>query len=1749
MIYKVKKIALLIVGLVCLSSWNITAQCTVGDLDSDADGICDIEDKDDDNDGILDEKETVCSASLTDFTFYGDAISSVDANTIYLNSPGAWRTSYSNETLSLPVHIKFLADKNHYKMIGFLPIDATERVDSWNGGGYKLYTHQSDIVYAKLPNQWTFILNGIDNKVMELDISETGRLTVTLEGTVIYTGTAPVNDYRLAVSANNGGTFEDVVITYKQPSCNIQDIDTDGDNIPNRLDLDSDGDNCVDAFEGDAEFGLNDMDGNGRLTGGVDTNPASPTYGVPMIATNTLGQGIGESATTQLLNNDSRECMCIASNNPTDADNDGICAAVDICDNIPNNQLGTPCNDGDNSTINDIWDDVTCSCTGTRICVPGDLDTDADGVCDIEDQDDDNDGILDENETVCNFPLQDLDIYGDAVDSVGLDKIFLTANNAWRSSYSTEIFSLPIHLEFRADVSTLKMIGFLPLGHAERVGGYEDSAYKLYIHTNSRVYGKLPYAWNFWTGIANEQLIEMDIDLEGNLTVKANERVVYTGIAPISDYRLAITSHSGGSFDDLFIAHGNIPCQIQELDTDEDTTPNRLDLDSDNQEVGNATIPQDVLVDFRECMCIAANNPTDTDNDGICDDIDTCDNLDNALIGTSCNDGNSNTINDTWQSTCECAGTPTCTPGATDTDADGICDVEDKDDDNDGILDENETTCGMELTNLSTDGTAIDSIFPNKILLTDNNDAWRTSYSVDTFSLPIHLEFSINIDDIKKMIGFLPLGAKETETNYNDEAYKLYISGDTRRLYGKLPGAWALDLAITDLFFKMDIDIDGNLSVKMGDNEVYAATVPITDYRLAVTSYNGGSFENLVINHKQIPCVMQDLDTDGDGTPNRLDLDSDGDLCVDAFEGDADFELNDMDADGRLTGGIDTNPTSPTYGAPIVADTLGQGIGESTIAYTPEVEFRECICIAANNPTDSDGDGICDAIDDAPVIFSPEGQFFHNNITTELSTTIIGAAIHYTIDGSAPDLSSPIYNAPITMDSTTQIKAIVAYPSGGISSTAIERYVEIANDLANFDSNLPIILIETYNTGINRIDQTTTFASIIEPDAATGRAQITDAPTYSGLMGLNVRGASSAGFPKKQYKVETWNENKEDIDVEILGMPAESDWILSASGGYDNAYLQNPLMYHMAREMGRYAPRTEFVEVYINQNGDDISSADYVGLYAWTEKIKRDKDRVDIAKLKPDENTHPDITGGYMFKIESGNITWVTDSIPRIEEIYPKVYESSDEQKNYIRTYIQDLENTVFSDDWLDPDIGYKSYIDLESFVWEKVMRIFAKDPDGMGLSSYYYKDKDGPLKAGPIWDFDRTMNSLDSRDDIPDEWFVNDPPSYFNLWWWTRMTEDPDWRVEWHDQWFEQRREGVFHMNAINHVIDSMAAIIDEAEDRNYNRWNGTHWLYAYRYDGTFESEVEAFRDWIDTRVHWIDSQLVANPDFSHPSGLLPAGTSITLTNTHGSGVIYYTVDGTDPRLPGGALSSSAMQYTNPIPVNGVAEISARIFVDGLWGEELQSPWGAICTQQYQIPQDYSAVIINEIMYHPDSLCAPAENDELDFVEITNSGNSTVNLSFAKFTKGIDYNFPFGSILAPGQFLVVAENKPIFDANYNTIADGQFKGTLSNSGDSLVLKDMFDNVIDIVDFNDKNPWDEHPDGQGSSLELLDPNSDNDDPINWFRSDNPCGTPGAANSRICTSTADIIVINEINYNSNNGVTDPGGLGRTLQSNR
>ena len=182
------------------------------------------------------------------------------------------------------------------------------------------------------------------------------------------------------------------------------------------------------------------------------------------------------------------------------------------------------------------------------------------------------------------------------------------------------------------------------------------------------------------------------------------------------------------------------------------------------------------------------------------------------------------------------------------------------------------------------------------------------------------------------------------------------------------------------------------------------------------------------------------------------------------------------------------------------------------------------------------------------------------------------------------------------------------------------------------DSNLPIVVIET-DGGINIPDEPKvpgTMKIIWHQDGSRNYMSDIDNPellNYDGRIGIERRGSSSQTmFNKKPYALETReNDDITNRNVSILGMPAENDWVLN-SLAYDQTGMRDVLAYELSNRLGQYASRSVYCEVVIN--------GDYKGLYAFMEKIKPDKNRVNIEEMDPTCNNYPEVTGGYITKAD-----------------------------------------------------------------------------------------------------------------------------------------------------------------------------------------------------------------------------------------------------------------------------------------------------------------------------------------------------------------------------------------------------------------------------------------------------------------------------------------------------------------------------------
>ena len=415
-------------------------------------------------------------------------------------------------------------------------------------------------------------------------------------------------------------------------------------------------------------------------------------------------------------------------------------------------------------------------------------------------------------------------------------------------------------------------------------------------------------------------------------------------------------------------------------------------------------------------------------------------------------------------------------------------------------------------------------------------------------------------------------------------------------------------------------------------------------------------------------------------------------------------------------------------------------------------------------------------------------------------------------------------------------------------------------------SNLPIIKIDTYGRTIPYYGYIVADMKIIRNGDDERNYPDNPPNDYDGRIEIKTRGHSSYYFfPKKQYRIETQDSLGNNLNVSLLGLPAENDWILY--GPYsDKSLIRNVLAYTLAAEINDWAPRTEFCEIMLNGN--------YLGVYVLTEKIKRDDSRVNITKLLPGENSEPEITGGYIFKrdrVDGGNAIQLNTGLEFVV-IEPDKDNITSSQENWLKKYLNDFESALYN------SIGnYRDYIDVLSFVDNFLIVEFTKNIDGYRLSTYFYKDRNEKIKAGPVWDYNLSFGNADYNDGWSSEGWYYPLIWGMDIYWFDDLINNPEFSNLCAKRW-QELRQNTFNIPHIFSMIDEWVELLSESRERNFERWPvlGTYiwpnpgypesgsetWVPPWNdppqsgAPTTYEEEIEYLKDFTLGRVQWMDEQ-----------------------------------------------------------------------------------------------------------------------------------------------------------------------------------------------------------------------------------------------------------------------------------------------------
>jgi hypothetical protein len=734
-----------------------------------------------------------------------------------------------------------------------------------------------------------------------------------------------------------------------------------------------------------------------------------------------------------------------------------------------------------------------------------------------------------------------------------------------------------------------------------------------------------------------------------------------------------------------------------------------------------------------------------------------------------------------------------------------------------------------------------------------------------------------------------------------------------------------------------------------------------------------------------------------------------------------------------------------------------------------------------------------------PAFSVEEGVYTNTILTVSLSAP--SGEIRYTVDGTVPGTSSLLYTNPLSVSTAKTIKARVFQDGLFPSAVIAKSYMLVDNTLATFKSKLPLMIITTSGRGIAdhpAPGTTRTFGSMATLETYRGLSSAYVKPEYLGQCGISIRGQSSAGFPKKPYRLELEDAYRLNRSASLLGLPSGNDWVLN-NPYTDKPFLQNFLAYELFEKMGHYSVRRRFVEVFVNVvNGRISYPRDYVGVYLLVEKIEVDQNRVPIQRLTPYDTTEPNISGGYMFKKDkdtTGDLNFSTlggagFSAQNLKIHEPKPREISTAQLNWLVNYLRQFERSLYATDWKTATgtNHYSWYIDVDSFVDQHWIVEYSKQIDGYRLSNYMQKDRNGKVKMEPIWDYNLSFGNADYADGWNTSgWYYNVTSADDHIWLRRLMfgttstsgtTGDPDFNQRIADRW-SQLRTNVFAVSNVLARVDEMSSLLTDAANRDFQKWPrlGTYvWPNPsfYATPTTYAGIITAMKNWIRGRFTWIDSQFIIAPRFSLPTGRVPPGIDVSIT---GVGNIYYTLDGADPRLPGGARSSAATLYSGPIHLSANSRIVARTFTG--------TKWSGPGVSTYIIQPVLLA--LTEIMYHP----APPPDgsaftaDDFEFLEFKNTGSRPINLQGFRIVGGVDFSFPSYLLNTGGRVLVV-KNRLAFESRYGTGLPvvGEYTGALDNSGERITVTGPFQEIV--LSFAYKDSWFPITDGPGFSLVLAD---------------------------------------------------------------
>ena len=742
----------------------------------------------------------------------------------------------------------------------------------------------------------------------------------------------------------------------------------------------------------------------------------------------------------------------------------------------------------------------------------------------------------------------------------------------------------------------------------------------------------------------------------------------------------------------------------------------------------------------------------------------------------------------------------------------------------------------------------------------------------------------------------------------------------------------------------------------------------------------------------------------------------------------------------------------------------------------------------------------------APV-FSVSGGAYRSPRSVTLSSPVPATTIRYTTDGSEPTSTSRRYDGSIGVDRTMSIRAACFKSGFAPSRTATQSY------LIDEDLELPVFYVSIdpeflwddeigiYVEGVNgKTGNCSTeprnwnqdweypgHVTFLEPDGEVGFAQ--DA-------GISITGGCTRRKPQKSLKISSSSRyGYKEIDYRFFPGDDQDEFrdikLRNSGNDWSQTMMRDALLHVLGDaggdlEIQRYRPAVLFLngEYWGIHNIRDVQNEDY--LNAKFPEI--DKDKVDI------------IAGYSNPKAREGN-------------------------RDAYYALIDFMEGADLSD--ADDYAVAESLVDVSQFTDYYILQIFAGNHDWPANNLKLWRERtDGARWRWIVFDVDNGFGknrsvgpetdtlSFALRDDGPS--YPNPPEATLLL---RRFMDNPEFRDEF-IQRFATQLELLYDTDLVESVSNAMQGVIEEAIRDHIDRWGDEGGVPSY---SSWSSECNRLRSYGRERADFMRQHIADYFDLSGTYRLTVA------FDADSGGRVY--VNSNQFAVPFNYTGS----YFDDVPVMITAAPDPGFsFVEWQETGETEATIAFVADERSTLtpvfvpsgsgtpPASAASLVLSEIHYNP------IDSDEFEFLEFHNTSSSTIDLSGVTITSGVDFEFPDGTTLLGGGYVVVVEDEADFLSRYSDpespyyfdgiFMAGEWEGKLSNDGETIKIIAANGTTISSVSYDDEGDWAPEADDEGSSLELLVPfdlptvREERDaylaDPFNWVASENTHGSPG-----------------------------------------